>query len=190
MKRLLLAGTVLALSTPAMCDAFDPGFSKLPNIAYICQFHPYLPQFQQNITAAVAIHPAEGKVWWRNAQGTWTGKIVSGTRYGVGWFGGGLRINARDIRGGPLPDELTVVDRAKGNYQPCQRVSEAATSIDFEHAVLKQNFIPPPTPHSEAYSRCVSEMRTLNMTTNLMLYGGINQLMANITAYCSGVVGW
>jgi hypothetical protein len=175
MKKLLLAGTVLAISTPAMAEAFDPGFSKLPNTAYVC------------MTAAVAIHPADGRVYWRDAQGTWTGKIVSGTRYGVGWFGGGLIINARDIRGAALPDELTV-DRT---YTPCRIVSDADTGIDFAHAVLKEpSMALAPVPHSEAYNRCVSDMRTVNMTTNLMLYGGINQLMAQIQGYCAGVVGW
>jgi hypothetical protein len=123
MKRLLLAGTMLALasglagSAPAMAEAFDPGFSKLPNTAYVC------------MTAAVAIHPTDGRVYWRDAQGTHWGKITSGTRYGVGWFGGGLSINARDIRGVMLPDELTV-DDGHGTYAPCQRVSENGTGID------------------------------------------------------------
>jgi hypothetical protein len=109
--------------------------------------------------------------------------------------GGGLDFHDDESQASSINNNALDTSTHKASWiYACQRVSEADTGIDFEHAVSKSPPTDPlyraPPPHTEAWNRCVSDMRTLNMTSNLMLYGSIGRLMSSIQAYCSGVVGW
>jgi hypothetical protein len=223
-KKLLLTTAMFSvLSAPTYATNIAPDFAKRPNQEYVCRNQEMVHNADYtragyvmgNLSMSISIHPAEGKVFWKDNDGksywgqvtdaftdphrTWavpapggsrTVTIIDPTYLSVVWVGGsfymGNEPGKEKIQTHLQPTYYSgTTKKPTASYIYCWDGKTNSTGIDFEHAI---HIVPkPPSPPTPpTKSNCLFYMYAYKPS---MQYGGSMQYDINADRYCSSLYG-